>query len=232
MTATRWPAVVVPAGGMPGRARELVPAGDVGDDRAAELPDGADDRGRLQRAAIVEGEVPRRAALIERGGHHTAAEAQVRREAVLGDQRVQVGQDLVAGRETPAPPPRPERERIQLRGYVAGQAGVAVIPPGPAEISGPLQHDEVFDACPLERDRHADPAESGADDRHPVTHGHSLALCVPRWPRAGSPMTRHRQHSRAPSAAAIAGWRGAARYRRRAARYRRGTARYRRGALR
>jgi hypothetical protein len=76
----------------------------------AELADGADDRGRLERAAVVQGEVSGRTALVELGGSDPAAEAEVRAEAVLGDQRVQVSQDLVSGREAPAPAPRPERE--------------------------------------------------------------------------------------------------------------------------
>jgi hypothetical protein len=93
---------------------------------------------------------------------------------------VQVSQDLPAPWETPAPARRPERERVQLRRHVASQARVAVIPPRPAEVSGPLNHDEVVDARLLKRDSHADPAESGADDHHPVRHGHSLALCLAR----------------------------------------------------
>jgi hypothetical protein len=56
---------------------------------------------------------------------------------------------------------------------------IAVIPPGPAEITGPLDHNEVFDARLLKPDRHADPAESGADDHHPVRHGHSLVVLQP-----------------------------------------------------
>jgi hypothetical protein len=138
--------IVIPVGRMPRGAGEPVPAGDVGQDGAAELADGADDRGGLQCGAVVQGEVPDRAALVELGGRDSSAEAQVRAEAVLGDQRVQVRQDLVARRVPPAPAPGPERERVQVRRYVAGQAGVGVVAPGSAEVIGPVQHDEVADA--------------------------------------------------------------------------------------
>ena len=174
--------VVVPAGGMPRGAGEPVPAGDVGQGGTAELAHAADDRGRLQCAAIVNGEVPDRAALVELGRDDPGAETEVRAKAMLGDQRVQVSQDLLARREAPAPAPGPERERVQVRRHVAGQARIAVIAPRSAEVIRPVQHDEVVDACLLERDRHADPAESGTDDDHPVRHGHSLAM---RWAQFG-----------------------------------------------
>jgi hypothetical protein len=42
---------------------------------------------------------------VELGRRDAAAETQVRAKAALGDQRVQVSQDLLARRETPAPRP-------------------------------------------------------------------------------------------------------------------------------
>jgi hypothetical protein len=47
-------------------------------------------------------------------------------------------------------------------------------------LSRQVQHHEVPHARLPERDRHADPAESGADDGHPVRHGALLALSVAR----------------------------------------------------
>jgi hypothetical protein len=137
----------------------------------AELADAADDRRRLQRAAIVKGEIPDRAALVEPGRRDPGSEAEVGAKAALGHQRVQVSQDLLARREAPAPGPRPERERVQLRRNVAGQARIAVIAPRSAQVIGPVKHDEVVDPRLLERDRHADPAKSRTDDDHPVRHG-------------------------------------------------------------
>src|SRR6516165_7242325 len=104
--------IVIPPAGMPPGAGEPVPAGEVGQGRPTELADGADDRGGLERAAVVQGEVPGRTALVELGGGDRAAEAEVWVEAVLGDQRVQVSQDLVPAREAPAPAPGPEREGV------------------------------------------------------------------------------------------------------------------------
>src|SRR6516162_11608353 len=104
---------------MPPRAAELVPAGDIRKSRTPELADRADDRSRLQRAAIVEGEVPDRAALVELGRRDPTAEAQMRAEAALGHQPVQVRQDLLTRREAAAPAPGSERVRVQLRRHVA-----------------------------------------------------------------------------------------------------------------
>ena len=168
--------LVVPAGRVPRGAGEVVPAGDIGQHGLTELADGADDRGRLQGFAVAEGEGPPRLVLVELGVRDPGAEAQVRAQAVLGDQRVQVGQDLIARREAPGPAPGPERERVELRRYVAGQPGIAVVAPGPAQVIGPVQDHEVLEARPLERDRHADPAEAGADDDHLVRHEPSFGL--------------------------------------------------------
>jgi hypothetical protein len=164
--------IVVPAGGVPHRPGELLPAGDGGQHGPAELPDGAHDRAGLQRAAVVEGEVPDRAALVEPRRRHPASQPKVRAEPVLGHQTVQVTQDLFARGEAPAPAPRPERERVQLRRHVTGQPRIAVVTPDPADVIGPVQHHEVVDARPPQRDRHADPAEPRADHYHPVCHEH------------------------------------------------------------
>jgi len=61
---------VVPAGGVPRRAGEIVPARDIGKGGPAELAHGRYDRGGLQRAAVLQDEVPQRPALVELGGRH------------------------------------------------------------------------------------------------------------------------------------------------------------------
>src|SRR5207247_8042881 len=74
--------------------------------------------------------------------------------------------DLRLAREGPAPAwVGRERERVQVRGDVAGAAGVGVVPPGAAEVVGALEHQEVVDAGLAEPDRGAEPAEAAADDR-------------------------------------------------------------------
>src|SRR5262245_9476894 len=94
-------------------------------------------------------------------------------EIVLRNEPVQVSKDLITGGKASAPAPWAERERVKQRRYIAGQAGIAVVAPGSAEIAGPVDTDEVIDARLLEPDRHADAAEPGADDDHSVRHGHS-----------------------------------------------------------
>jgi len=146
-------------------------------------PDGGDDRAGLQRAAVLEGEPPHGAALVELGGGHARAEAQVRAELALIHQRAQVGQDLLPRREAAAPAPRPERERVQGRRHITAQARVGVVPPDPPEVITPVKDDEVLDARLLERRSHADPPEPGTDHDRPVRrilwHGPSLAARQP-----------------------------------------------------
>jgi len=169
---------------VPPRPGEAVAPRDVGQGRPVELPDGRDHGGGLERAAVVEGEVPYRAALVELGGGDARAEAEVGAEPALLGHFVQVGEDLLPGREAAAPAARPERERVQVRRDVAGQARVGVVTPGPPEIAGPVEDEEVIDACLPERRGHADPPEPGADHHHAVGrmlgHGLSLALCAAR----------------------------------------------------
>ena len=49
---------------------------------------------------------------------------------------------------------------------VAAQAGIGVVPPGPAEIIGPVHDEEVVQAGLLQCGGHADPAEPGPDHHH------------------------------------------------------------------
>src|SRR5437868_5432419 len=56
------------------------------------------------------------------------------------------------------------RVRVEHAGDVAGTAGIGVIAPGAAEIVGPLEHDEVVEAFPLQCDGHAEAREASADD--------------------------------------------------------------------
>ena len=105
-------------------------------------------------------------------------------EPALGGHRAQVIQDLLPRREAAAPPARPERERVQVRRHVTGQAGVGVVPPGPPEVVAAVDDEEVVDARLPQRRGHADPAEPGADHENLVRrllgHGPSLARCAAR----------------------------------------------------
>jgi hypothetical protein len=121
-------------------------------------------------------------ALVELGRLDAGAQPQVRAQAVLVGQRVQVGQDLGLGREAAAPPAGLERERVQAGRHVAGGAGIGVIPPDAAQVLGLVHDQEVVDARPLERHGHAQAAEPGAHHDHAICRllGHRalLALCM------------------------------------------------------
>ena len=54
--------------------------------------------------------------------------------------------------------------------HVAGDARVAVVPPGAADFGGALQHDKVIDAGVPQGVHGGQPGEAGADDRHPHVH--------------------------------------------------------------
>src|SRR5205823_837211 len=58
-------------------------------------------------------------------------------------------------------------QRVEARRDVAGDAGVAVVAPHATDLGGAFEDDEVLDAVALERDGGGDPAEPGADQRHP-----------------------------------------------------------------
>jgi hypothetical protein len=116
---------------------------------------------------------------------HGAAQADVGPEAEVGRDAPEVGLDLGL-RRVRAPPLRVRRERVrvQMRRDVALAAGIAVRPPGAADVRVALPHDEVLDALPLEADRHAEPGEAGAQNADPDVPGRSLrvgarVLCDP-----------------------------------------------------
>jgi hypothetical protein len=61
---------------------------------------------------------------------------------------------------------RRERQRIQMRGHVAGRARIGVVAPGAADRAGLLDDAVVADADAVECVRHREAAETGADDEH------------------------------------------------------------------
>ena len=92
--------------------------------------------------------------------------ADVRVEPVLGRAVAQVVPDLRLGREGAAPARvRLEGEGVEMRGDVAGAAGIGVVAPGAAEVARPLQDHEVVHAGLLQADAAADAREAAARDR-------------------------------------------------------------------
>src|SRR5207248_1540831 len=68
--------------------------------------------------------------------------------------------------------------RVQVARDVARRAGVAVVPPGAAEVRRPLEKRDVREAVVLKLDRGRDPAQTAAhdDDRWISGFGHGVNL--------------------------------------------------------
>ena len=78
---------------------------------------------------------------------------------------LEVGEDLRLRRVTARPVvARGERERVQVRGDVAGGARVGVRAPDPADRVAALEHGQLLEPGLAQPDRRADAAEPGADD--------------------------------------------------------------------
>ena len=89
-----------------------------------------------------------------------------RRRSRSSRDALEVGADLRLRRVGPAPVRvRGERERVEVRGDVAGAAGVGVRPPGAADVGVALEDHEVVDALLAQPDGEAEAGEPGADDR-------------------------------------------------------------------
>ena len=157
---------MVPAGGVEDRPFEAVDPLDVGQLRLAQRADARDEHLGGQLAGGSFSIRHSSASSSQRADGDLVAIADVRVDAVLASDPAQVLPDLGLRRERPAPVRvGRERERVQVRGHVAGAARVGVIAPGAAQLLGPLEHDEVVDALLLQADRHAQPGEARADDR-------------------------------------------------------------------
>ena len=89
--------------------------------------------------------------------------------AVFVGDAFQIGLDLRLRRAQARPVGvERERERVQVRGHVAGAPRVAVVAPGPAEPRGALEQHEVVLPALLEPDRRAEAGKAGADDHDAV----------------------------------------------------------------
>src|SRR5439155_2657444 len=92
--------------------------------------------------------------------------------------------------------------RVQVGLHVDGAAGIAVVPPGAADVARPFEDHEVINAGLLQPDGHPEAGEPGADDDDVVllhvgpspevmtsghmTSGHTLSCSRP----AGNPRRR------------------------------------------
>src|SRR5690606_6595438 len=69
-----------------------------------------------------------------------------------------------------------EGVRVQMRGHVAGRAGVGVVAPGAADIVAALEHQIIGAPLLLKRDRQAEAGEPAADDDGPDVPGPALSV--------------------------------------------------------
>ena len=96
---------------------------------------------------------------------HVRPEAQVRGEALVLGEANEVVLDLRARRVEARPlRVRREREAVEVARDVARGARVGVVPPGPADLLGAVQDEEVLAAVTPQLGAHAEAGESGADD--------------------------------------------------------------------
>ncbi|CAB4958103.1 unannotated protein [freshwater metagenome] len=167
--------VVVPAGGVHRRAREVVQARDGRDLRLVEDAGGADDVAGEQRLGVLELDAPEVAVLVERRGRDAGVQADPVADAEAVDAVLRVGLQLAARRVDPRPArPLPVGELVAERRDVDRDAGIRVPVPRAADAVAGLEHEDVVLAGVLQRDRGADAGEAGADDDHLVVGGEDL----------------------------------------------------------
>ena len=158
--------VVVPPGRVEQLAGVLVQALDVGQSWLGEAACRADQDvgGQLADAGQDSPPVGR---TVPACVQHRGAEVEAVEHAGVPGDPPEVGLDLRLGGERSRPVRvRREREAVELRGYVAGRAGIGVVVPGAPDVVRPVQHDEVALPGPVEPDRGSEAAEACADDEH------------------------------------------------------------------
>ena len=157
--------VVIPGGGVEDRALELAQPGDVGQLRLVQRPRAGDQRAGEQRAGRGL-QAPAPALVVPAGALDLAAEAHVLEQPLVGRDPAQVLADLRLGREGRAPiRVGREGERVDVARDVAATPRVGVLAPGPADLPGALQDDEVGAARPPQAGGHRQAGEAAADDR-------------------------------------------------------------------
>ena len=167
---------VVPAGGVELRAGEVLSSGDVGDLRSVELTDGGDHRpggqglGVADRVPVVVDRLgdhrPGRARLVPGRRDHLGAEPDVGLDPVLLHDPLEVGLELgLLGEELGPAVARLEAEAVEVVADVDPGAGVAVLPPRPAD-TGVLLDDRERDARLLQPDPGEQSGLPAADDHH------------------------------------------------------------------
>src|SRR5581483_9433138 len=156
--------VMIPARGMENRAAEAVTAFEVRDLGVSQRADGGD--GDLGRERALAGlDFPALLVLVPAHRLDLVVEAQVRAEPLAGDHAAHVVPDLgLAGKGATPARVLLIRPGIEDARDIAGTPGVSVVTPGPAELGGALEYDEVVHPGLLQRHCHAQAGEAGTCD--------------------------------------------------------------------
>ena len=166
---TRQVDIVIPAGGMERRSAEGLRARNVRDVGLIELAHRADHRAGPQclcPIGIADGDRPFPCVVVPRGAEDFGAEPDVVGEIVAAHHIVEVGLQFgLAGEEFAPVVRRFEAVTVEVVANVDACAGIAVLPPGPAD-AGVLLDDGEGDAGLLEPDGGQQPGLTRADHDH------------------------------------------------------------------
>ena len=183
--------VVVPLGGVEHGPLEVADPGQRRDRGPGELAAGGDQQIELGTLARVGDHGPASALGVEAGLGHLGAEPQVGCDAEVARALFEVGEDLPLRCVTARPVvPGRERERVQVRGHVAGGARVGVRAPDPADGVAPLEYGQLLEPGLAQPDRRADAAEAGADDPGGETAPRAVAPAHASDPTAAANLVR------------------------------------------
>jgi hypothetical protein len=156
--------VVAPLRGVKRGAGEAVEAGDRGQLGDGELPAGGDQHVRFV-VAVARFEQPRVAVLLPVRARDLDVRVDALEHAVAAGDVFEVLLDLGLGREAPRPARvGRERELVQVRGHVAGGAGIGVVVPRAADALAAVEDGHVVVAGAAQHDGGGDAAEARADD--------------------------------------------------------------------
>lgn len=137
----------------------------IRDGRSVQLPHGADHRVGLDDTTVHQTQTPETPHIVKGGRSHFDAELNMPPPVVTG--RTVARQNLgLTGKSVRPPITRLKRERVEMRGQVAGRAGINIVTPDTAQVAALLLNGHIGKAGPLERMKHAQTAKSCADDGH------------------------------------------------------------------
>ena len=150
---------------------------------------GGDDRIEPPLGALVGDDLPGAVPPVRR--LNLAVEPDPGLDPIVRRHLAHVGLDLRARRVLVAPLRiGSEGEAVEVRGHVAGNAGIGVVPPGPAWLPGLFEDHHVAHAALAQPDGRSDTAGTGAD------HRESQSLSGPG--HRGPPAERIVSYRRAP----------------------------------